>query len=429
MNTPAHYGNVNVGSLFWADDIIFLSETEDWLQKSLDGLNTFCTMNKLKVNIDKTKCMIFNKGGRLLKTDKFFFDNKEIEIVRHFSYLGFLVSPSFSIKELLNDIYKRGLKAYYKLKNILGSVFRKDIQLTIKLFDALVRPILLYGVDVWGCFKASSNNTNPIEKLNIRLCKNLLGVKRNTSNVGCRCELGRHNLIAIGFKSTIKNWLRIASGNRSKIISRFYDKSLENSSSWATKMKNILFKHGMGDVWEQHHNTENDIVNSSLVNTIHQRIMHCKQQNTFAELHKQPKMRTYCQFKGDFIMEPYLSEINLLPSRVMISKFRLSDHRLEIESGRYHRPKKRLEDRKCQTCDVLEDEKHCLLSCRINEKARVTAFNTISKYKPSFSYMNTSSKFLYLMTTRDPNVAVVVYEYINTCLMSSYEQNHSASNP
>ena len=60
----------------------------------------------------------------------------------------------------------------------------------------------------------------------------------------------------------------------------------------------------------------------------------------------------------------------------MISKFRLSDHRLEIESGRYHRPRKKLEDRKCQTCDVLEDEKHCLLSCRINEKAKVTAFNT-----------------------------------------------------
>ena len=194
-------------------------------------------------------------------------------------------------------------------------------------------------------------------------------------------------------------------------------------------MKNILVNHGMGDVWEQHHNTENDIVNSSLVNTIHQRIIDCEQQNTIAELRKQPKMRTYCQFKSDFIMEPYLSEINLLPSRVMISKFRLSDHRLEIESGRYHRPRKNWRTENVITCDVLEDEKHCLLSCRINEKARVTAFSTISKYKPSFSYMDTSSKFSYLMTTRDPKVSAVVYEYINTCLMSSYEQNHSASNP
>ena len=43
--------------------------------------------------------------------------------------------------------------------------------------------------------------------------------------------------------------------------------------------------------------------------------------------------------------------------------------------------------------------------------------------------MNTSSKFLYLMTTRDPDVSAVVHEYINTWLTSSYEQNHSASNP
>ena len=79
--------------------------------------------------------------------------------------------------------------------------------------------------------------------------------------------------------------------------------------------------------------------------------------------------------------------------------------------------------------DVLEGENHCLLSCPIHENTTVTAFRTISKYKPSCSYMDTLSKFLYLMTTRDPNVSAVVYEYIITCLISSYEQNHSASNP
>ena len=68
---------------------------------------------------------------------------------------------------------------------------------------------------------------------------------------------------------------------------------------------------------------------------------------------------------------------------------------------RYQRPGKELEDRKCQTCDILEDKKYCLLSCRINERTGITAFNTISKYKSSFSCMDNSSKFLYLMTIRD----------------------------
>ena len=32
VNTPVQYGNVNVGSLFWADDIVILSETKEGLQ-------------------------------------------------------------------------------------------------------------------------------------------------------------------------------------------------------------------------------------------------------------------------------------------------------------------------------------------------------------------------------------------------------------
>ena len=107
------------------------------------------------------------------------------------------------------DLYKRGLKAYFKLRNSLGDVFSKDIKLTLKLFDCLVKPILLYGADFWGCLKLGFNETNPIEKLNIKLCKDLLRVKRRTSNVGCRCELGRQQLFITGFKATIKNWLRL----------------------------------------------------------------------------------------------------------------------------------------------------------------------------------------------------------------------------
>ena len=114
---------------------------------------------------------------------------------------------------------------------------------------------------------------------------------------------------------------------------------------------------------------------------------------------------------------------------ILLSKFRLSDHRLQIESGRYHRPRKKPEDRKCQTCGILEDEKHCLLSCRFNEETRETTFNAISKFKPTFNYMDASSKVLYLMTARDPNASVVIYEYINTCLTSSYKQNDNAPNP
>ena len=32
----------------------------------------------------------------------------------------------------------------------MGDNFRENIMLTIKLFDALISPILLYGSEIWG---------------------------------------------------------------------------------------------------------------------------------------------------------------------------------------------------------------------------------------------------------------------------------------
>ena len=110
-------------------------------------------------------------------SNKLYFGKEELETVRKFNYLGFLITPSLSIKELLSDLYKRGL-AYFKMKNCLGETFKQNIQVTLKLFDSLVKPILPYGIDFWGCFRIAFNDQNPVEKLHLKLCKEILGVKK-----------------------------------------------------------------------------------------------------------------------------------------------------------------------------------------------------------------------------------------------------------
>ena len=55
-------------SLFWADDIVMFSESEEGLRGMLRALEKYCGENELTLNTDKTKCMIFNKGGRLIRT-------------------------------------------------------------------------------------------------------------------------------------------------------------------------------------------------------------------------------------------------------------------------------------------------------------------------------------------------------------------------
>ena len=54
----------------YADDIVILSESETGLQNGLDLLECYCDRWKLKVNISKTKAMLFKKGGRIFFTYK-----------------------------------------------------------------------------------------------------------------------------------------------------------------------------------------------------------------------------------------------------------------------------------------------------------------------------------------------------------------------
>ena len=56
---PASLGETTVGSFFWADDIAIISESKEGLQNSLDNLQRYCQSNKIRVNVKKTKCMVF----------------------------------------------------------------------------------------------------------------------------------------------------------------------------------------------------------------------------------------------------------------------------------------------------------------------------------------------------------------------------------
>ena len=68
-NAPAFISHDKpLGCLIWADDLLLLSQTEAALNSMLETLNHYATSNGLKINIDKTKVMIFNKTGGKIST-------------------------------------------------------------------------------------------------------------------------------------------------------------------------------------------------------------------------------------------------------------------------------------------------------------------------------------------------------------------------
>ena len=176
----------SIGCLIWADDLLLLSKTEAGLNNMLKDLELYSKENGLKLNLDKTKCMIFNKTGRKIRGNFNFQENK-IEITREYKYLGFVITPSGEITTGLQDLRDRAMRGYHKLKTALNYHFRSRPMITTKLFESLIKPILLYGSDFWGCLKMPK--VNPIELVQNKFLKDLLGVQKQTTNIGVLLEM------------------------------------------------------------------------------------------------------------------------------------------------------------------------------------------------------------------------------------------------
>ena len=58
-------GSIKLFLLLYADDMTIFSEIVEGLQESLNVLESYCSRWKLTVNTDKTKVMVFRKGGIL----------------------------------------------------------------------------------------------------------------------------------------------------------------------------------------------------------------------------------------------------------------------------------------------------------------------------------------------------------------------------
>ena len=74
----------------------------------------------------------------------FTYNNTQLETVRSYKYLGFLITTSGEINNGSND---RAMKAFFRLKTTLGTQFNRNVQTTVSLLDSPVKPILLYCSD------------------------------------------------------------------------------------------------------------------------------------------------------------------------------------------------------------------------------------------------------------------------------------------
>ena len=98
INENEIYVFLKVFLLLYAYDTVIFGEDASDLQTSLCMFENYCKTWKLKVNIPKTKVLMFSKG-RPKQNLHFFYDDSELEIVNEYKYLGILLSRSGSFSQ------------------------------------------------------------------------------------------------------------------------------------------------------------------------------------------------------------------------------------------------------------------------------------------------------------------------------------------
>lgn len=179
-------GLTKIYTLKFADDVALVADNEKELNHMLKTLERYVKRNRMQVNTAKTKVMVFRKGGRRSKKEKWTYGNEEIEEVGAYKYLGFwfTVKNSYSaqLKALAAKAQVATNAAWGIMKRArLGGLKRKGY-----LLDTMVRTILTYAAEIWGWKERTE-----IERVAGRYVKMMLGVNRCTPAYIWRMEAGR----------------------------------------------------------------------------------------------------------------------------------------------------------------------------------------------------------------------------------------------
>jgi hypothetical protein len=205
-------GAVMIALLMFADDIVLIAETPQHLQLLLDVLHEFCQRFNMEVNLKKTKVMIFHKQW-VAQSDKnslkFHINGLNVDFTSQYKYLGLIMAAARNLSTpMMAGVVSRGNAAVAALHSRFGKLgIGSNFVIKRNLFDAIVKPNLTFGCEVWGpwylgqlakkgpqCVRESAF-AHSIERVRLQFYRSLLNLKKSTATWALFRELGEYPLI------------------------------------------------------------------------------------------------------------------------------------------------------------------------------------------------------------------------------------------
>jgi hypothetical protein len=367
-------GGQPVPPLFYADDLALLARSQAGLQSQMALLEEFSEKWQLTVNVAKTRALVFQQSRSAAVQLDLTYRGSGVEVVDSFCYLGmvFHCTAPFSDAGLVRAA--TGQQAVMSMARRCRELGIQDPVMRMRLFDTLVRPVMLYGSEVWGPHLLGQMDAQ-FERVHRGFLRRLLGVRESTPSAVVLAELGRYPLMVLAVVQVCKYWNRLMAMGSDRLVHLAFLESVRLAAlptrhavraSWAAQVASLLAVTPIPSTGPRRIDIKATL--SQLQRRYLTSVSECAL----------PKVQSYIgQIAaplriGSYHVSPYLKEVTSRVQLRHLAQLRTGSHQLRVETGRWERPRLPRQERTCLRCDsgAVDDEHHLVFDCPALQELR-----------------------------------------------------------
>lgn len=248
QNVGVHIFNSKICSLFWADDVVLIADSERDLKRMLSIAGDFSKDWKLDFNYDKSNIVVV--GKRTNKKKLWPLSDRHITEVDSYKYLGFQITRNHSDHAHANDVIRKGNRLIGYIKSIINGQddFNRVYYGNI-LWKTIALPSINYACPVSAY---SASDYKRLENLQLQMARAILKAPRNTPSMSLLGDLG---------------WDSIENTHNERKV-KYFDRLINlEAYRWPKLLLNALFHLNDNDVrlrWKWLYSVKGVLINSGL---------------------------------------------------------------------------------------------------------------------------------------------------------------------
>ena len=239
--------------LLFADDTVLMSDNELELQGLVTEFGTVCSKRNLKVNVAKSKVMVFERGADTECAVRL--NGQVMENVSSFKYLGSVMSKDGSIEDEVGERVQQGRRVVGTLKAVTRNRM-VSMEAKKSLHDSVLIPTLTYGSETWTMLRRYDSRVRGVEMSYLR---NACGVtwRDRLTNVEVRERCGVDVDVLESVKRSTLRWFgHVERMPSERLTKKVYESEVEGirlrgrpRTRWKDGVEWYLSESGVS--WEQ----------------------------------------------------------------------------------------------------------------------------------------------------------------------------------